>query len=97
MNIARPLIAGLAFGPIAALAGPVDINSADAETLARELRGIGPARAEAIVTFREEHGPFESADDLLKVQGVGQRVLDDNRDDLQVSPGGKQGGAKKAD
>ena len=96
MNIARPLIVGLAFGPIAALAGPVDINAADAETLARELRGIGPARAEAIVTFREEHGPFESAEDLLKVQGVGQRVLDDNRDDLQVS-GGKQGGAKKSD
>ena len=42
-----------------AIAGPVDVNTADAKTLARELQGIGMAKAEAIVSYREKNGPFE--------------------------------------
>jgi competence protein ComEA len=67
------------------LAGPVNINTADAETLAAELQGIGPALAEAIIRDREENGPFETPEQITRVRGIGQRVLEDNRDDILVS------------
>ena len=44
-----------------ALAGQVDINTADAETISAELNGIGLSKAKAIVEYREKHGPFRSA------------------------------------
>ena len=65
----------------------MDINTADASTLARELNGIGPARAQAIVAYRNEHGPFRSVDDLALVKNIPQKVIDSNRELLQV--GGK--------
>jgi competence protein ComEA len=71
-------------GPMAALAGPVDLNSADAATLARELEGIGPARAKAIVEYRERNGKFRSPDELLNVKGIGPQVLEENKTNLQV-------------
>jgi competence protein ComEA len=70
--------------PLLAFAGPVNINTADANTLARELKGIGPSRAQAIVAYRTEHGPFKSADDLALVKGIPQKVIDDNRDNIRV-------------
>jgi competence protein ComEA len=70
-------------------AGPVDINSADAATLARELTGIGRSRAEAIVAYRSQHGPFKSADDLALVKGIGQKVIDENRANIRVERAGK--------
>lgn len=82
IRFARPLLATLALLPLLAWAGPVDINSADAATLARELKGVGPARAEAIVAWREANGPFRSPEDLVLVQGIGERVLEDNRERL---------------
>lgn len=74
------IIAALA--PIWAFGGPVNVNTADADTIARELRGVGPAKARAIVTYREENGPFETVEDLLKVQGIGPKVLEDNKKDI---------------
>lgn len=79
------LLASLALLPMLAWAGPVDLNKADAETLARELKGIGPARAEAIIAWREANGPFRSADDLVLVKGISERVLEDNRELIKVS------------
>lgn len=70
--------------PLWVLAGPVDINTADAATLARELNGIGPARAAAIVEFREQNGRFQSADELLLVKGIGPAVLEKNKEFLKV-------------
>lgn len=67
-----------------ALAGPVNINMADEETLAEELNGIGPALAAAIVRDREENGPYEAPEDLMRVSGIGERVLENNRDDILV-------------
>lgn len=84
IRIAKILLATLALLPLVAWAGPVDINSADAATLARELKGVGPARAEAIVAWREANGPFRSPEDLVLVQGIGERVLEDNRELLTV-------------
>jgi competence protein ComEA len=71
--------------PFACLAGPVDINTADASTLAKELKGIGPTRAEAIVAYRKQNGPFKSADDLARVKGIAQKVIDENRSNIKTS------------
>lgn len=57
----------------------VDINTADANSLAAELNGVGQKRAQAIVEYRKSHGPFQSADELVKVKGIGNAVLDKNR------------------
>lgn len=70
--------------PPLAWADPVNINSADAATLARELKGIGPTRAEAIVAYRTKNGAFRSIDELALVKGIGQRVIDQNRANLRV-------------
>ena len=58
----------------------VNINTADAETMAKRLNGIGKSRAEAIVRYRDTYGPFLTADDLVEVKGVGRSTLDKNRD-----------------
>jgi competence protein ComEA len=70
--------------PFVAWGGPVDINTADASTLARELNGVGPARANAIVAYRTEHGPFKSVDDLRLVKNMPQKIIDNNRELLRV-------------
>jgi len=66
-------------------AGPVDLNSADAETIARELNGIGAARAQAIVEYREQYGAFGSADELLNVAGIGPHILKVNKVNIILS------------
>ena len=75
--------------PALADAGPVDINSADAATIARELNGVGESRAKAIVEYREKNGRFNSADDVLKVSGVGPQVLKLNRDNIRTGQAAK--------
>lgn len=56
----------------------IDLNAADSYDLDR-LPGIGPAKAEAILAYREEHGPFQSVDDLLSVSGIGEVTLENLR------------------
>lgn len=63
----------------AATAAPVNINTADAETLAGSLQGVGLSRAEEIIRYREAYGPFESVDELADVKGIGPATLDKNR------------------
>jgi competence protein ComEA len=72
-----------------ALAGPVDVNTADAATLSAELQGIGMSKAVAIVEYRETHGPFKSPDDLILVQGIGERTIELNRNNILVRPQGE--------
>jgi competence protein ComEA len=79
-------IAFLLLAPLTVLAGPVDINTADAETISTELKGIGPSKAKAIVEYRKKHGPFSSPDDLSLVKGIGERTVELNRADIKVSP-----------
>jgi competence protein ComEA len=71
--------------PEVLLAGPVNINTADAETLDAELVGVGPALAAAIVEDREDNGPYESADDLKRVRGIGESVVEKNRENIRVA------------
>jgi competence protein ComEA len=71
--------------PLLVFAGQVDVNTADAETIAAELNGVGLSKAKAIVEYRTKHGPFQSADDLSLVKGIGERTVEKNRSDIQVS------------
>jgi len=64
------------------LADKIDINSASVETLDRELYGIGPKKAAAIVEFREQNGPFKSISDIQKVHGIGKKTFEKNRDKI---------------
>jgi competence protein ComEA len=72
------IASGLAF------AGPVNINTADAKTLAKELVGVGPAKAAAIIKYRTEKGPFKSAEELKKVEGVGEATFETNKTFIKV-------------
>jgi competence protein ComEA len=67
-----------------ALAGPVNVNSADARTLQKELVGIGPAKAQAIVMAREKSGPFKSLEEVARVKGVGKKLVERNRGNLRL-------------
>lgn len=62
----------------------VNLNTADALTLQKELNGIGKAKAEAIVAYREAHGAFASVDELLEIKGIGNALLERNRDKVTV-------------
>lgn len=68
----------LALGAVAQAAS-VDINTADAKTLASAITGVGPKRAQMIVDYRAKHGPFKSVDDLAKIKGIGKATVDRNR------------------
>ena len=70
--------------PMFAWAGSIDINKADAKTIAKELDGVGMSRAQAIVDYREKNGAFKSADDLRKVKGIGKKTLEQNRSNIRL-------------
>jgi competence protein ComEA len=76
------LIASLVFGASPVLAVPVNINQADAEQIASALNGIGLKKAEAIVAYRNEHGQFESVDDLALVKGIGDQLVSKLRHEI---------------
>ena len=84
MSIIKPLLLCtlLAVTTAAWTDDRINLNSADADTLATSIVGIGPAKAAAIVAFREKHGPFKSVDDLLLVKGIGAATVDNNRERL---------------
>ena len=60
----------------------VDINTADAETLATAINGVGIKKASAIVAYRGQHGPFKSIDELTLVEGIGPGIVEKNRSNL---------------
>jgi len=62
----------------------VNINTATAEQLAEVLDGVGASKSQAIVDYRENNGPFEHIDELVNVQGIGLRTLDQNRERIEV-------------
>ena len=93
MNRSKRIVLSLACAslfPFAAFAGPVNINSASAETLSAELKGVGISKANAIVEYRKIHGPFQTREDLMQVKGIGARTLEINADNILVKSTEKQ-------
>ena len=87
MKFTTPFVSllGLALASGLCWAGTVNINTADVDALASGLNGVGAAKARTIVAYREQHGPFRSADELQLVKGIGQRLVDLNREVISVS------------
>ena len=83
-TVLKSLLLSLALCASAFAAGKVNINTADAATMAAGLNGIGDAKAQAIVAYREENGPFKSADGLAQVKGIGLKTVEKNRDVIEV-------------
>ena len=77
----------LALAGIAHAGKPVNINRADAATLADSLDGIGMAKAQAIVEWRKQHGAFKSIEQLGEIKGIGQRTLERNRAFIRLGDG----------
>ena len=68
---------------------PVNINTANAKTLASTLKGVGSVKAQAIVDYREKHGLFSSVGSLHSVKGIGETIVAENRENMTT------GGEKK--
>lgn len=94
MSLLGAAVLALALAFPAFAAGPVDINTASAQEIADGLHGIGLSKAEAIVAYRDAHGPFASADELVNVKGVGDKTVERNREVIVV--GGKAAKPGKA-
>jgi competence protein ComEA len=65
-------------------ARPIDINTADSAAL-ESVPGLGKSLSQRILAFREKNGPFQSVDDLLKVQGIGEKSIQKLRPYLTVA------------
>ncbi len=77
-------VTALLLAALSVQAEPVDINIASAESLSRNIKGVGPVLASAIVAYRQRNGPFSSAVGLLDVRGIGAKVLQDNAKTILV-------------
>lgn len=90
MKALHPLLFSilLALLPASVALAQVDINHADARTLAESLDGIGLVKAEAIVAYRNAHGPFRKPEDLTRVQGIGAKTVEANRDAIVIVEAG---------
>ena len=82
-SLATLLATGL-FSIWAWAAQPVNVNSASAEEIAESLKGVGLSKAEAIVSYRDQHGGFKHVDELVNVKGIGIRTVDINREYIQL-------------
>lgn len=82
-----PLALALSLSLPALAATPVNVNTADAVTIAKSLDGVGPSKARAIVAYRKAHGRFKHVEDLAKVKGIGKATLKHNRKDIRLGGG----------
>lgn len=90
MKILKQIVVGLTAALIistSAFAGLVNINKADALTIQKNLKGVGKVKAEAIVKYRKKHGLFKKVEDIVKVKGIGPKLLKKNLKDLSLKKG----------
>lgn len=71
----------------------LDLNTATLSDLTR-LPGIGETKAQAIITWRETHGPFQTVEDLLSVDGIGEKTLENLRPYIAVTTIEEEGGTR---
>ncbi|MBU1425817.1 MAG: helix-hairpin-helix domain-containing protein [Gammaproteobacteria bacterium] len=83
------LFVSLAFSGIAY--ATVDLNTATKEELIA-VKGIGPSKADAIIEYRKQHGPFKKVDDLSEIKGFGDKSVEKLKGEVTVG-----GAAKPAD
>lgn len=77
------LTAGLlALSSIAAIAAPVNVNTASSDEIAAALNGVGQKKAAAIVSYREQNGAFTTVEELTNVKGIGDKLLEKNKADI---------------
>ncbi len=74
----------LAFSSLG-FAGEVNINTADAQTIAKNLKGVGLKKAQAIVVYRKKNGPFKTIESLAKVKGIGFKTVEKNRANISIA------------
>jgi len=86
------LLAGLLFS--ASVWAAVDINTATQSEL-EAVKGIGPAKAKAIVEHRQKNGPFKSLEGLAEVKGFGKASVEKLKNELAVGGDGAKTTAKK--
>ncbi|WP_200763248.1 ComEA family DNA-binding protein [Nitrosophilus alvini] len=77
----KKIVSVLFFGIILAFAG-VDINSASKKELIK-LKGIGPAKAKAIMKYRRKQ-KFVKIEDIMNVKGIGPKIFEKIKDDIEV-------------
>lgn len=86
----KKLLALMAIFSVNSFAAPVNINTANAQTISESLKGIGQKKAEAIVQYRKENGDFKSVDELASVSGIGPKTLEINKADILLSEPSKK-------
>jgi len=69
--------------PVKIAADLININTADKDSL-MSIKGIGDKRAQTIITYRKENGPFKSIKELTEIKGIGQYFVDANRGQLVI-------------
>jgi len=62
----------------------VNVNTASADEIAANLKGVGENKAAAIVVYREANGPFKSLKGLTQVKGIGAATIDKNREEIEL-------------
>ena len=67
-----------------AFAEKININTANAEQIASAMSGVGDNKAKAIVEYRTSHGKFKSIDSLENVDGIGEKTIEKNKDNLML-------------
>lgn len=82
MNSLKTLITilALSWSAVGFSQGIVNINAADADTIAENLKGIGEKKSIAIVNYRNENGMFKTVSDLALVKGISERTLEANKE-----------------
>ena len=70
-------------GQVQAVSGKVNLNTAAREEL-MTLRGIGEAKAEAIIRYREEQGPFRTIEEVMNISGIKEAAFEKIKDDITV-------------
>jgi len=74
------LLAAALLAAAAWAAEPVNVNTASAEEISENLKGIGLSKAQSIVAYREANGSFLHVDELVNVKGIGIKTIDQNRE-----------------